>query len=124
MSELLKMILDYSSYIVIALSLLITIIQIIIQSVKGKNVKAKALRAVDLVSKLKELETTVIPEAIMTAEKSGITTGAAKKILALSEIMLQCNEMGIDYEENKEEIDQVLEAQIETTKAVNVKPRR
>ena len=72
--------------------------------------------------KLLQLIQTIIPNAIHTAEYSGVNVnGAVKKLLAVAQIISDCAKNNISYEDNKELIDNVIEEQVKLTKEVNVK---
>lgn len=72
--------------------------------------------------KLLQLVQTIIPNAIHTAEYSGVNVnGAVKKLLAVAQIISDCAKNNISYEDNKELIDNVIEEQVKLTKEVNVK---
>ena len=72
--------------------------------------------------KLLQLVQNIIPNAIHTAEYSGVNVnGAVKKLLAVAQIISDCAKNNISYEDNKELIDNVIEEQVKLTKEVNVK---
>ena len=98
----------------VVVSVLTSGIIAVINSVKGKS-KVSASEAKSL------LVSEIIPQAVIKAEQSGVTTGNLKKTLAMSEIMLQCAQKGIQFMEYAEMIEQELEKLIATTKSVNSK---
>ena len=61
----------------------------------------------------------VIPVAIAYAEKLTNLTGEAKKTIALSNILLECNERNIDFNKFIKFIDEQLENLITFTKKIN-----
>lgn len=72
--------------------------------------------------KLLQLVQNIIPNAIHTAEYSGVNVnGAVKKLLAVAQIISDCAKNNISYEDNKDLIDNVIEEQVKLTKEVNVK---
>ena len=98
----------------VVVSVLSSAIIAVINTAKGKS-KVSASEAKAL------LVAEIIPQAVIKAEQSGVTTGNLKKTLAMSEIMLQCAQKGIQFMEHAEMIEQELEKLIATTKSVNSK---
>ena len=63
----------------------------------------------------------IIPRAINDAETTPAIKGITKKMVALSNILLQCNEAKIDYETYKDFIAEQLEALITFSKHINAR---
>lgn len=61
----------------------------------------------------------IIPFAIEKAEESHVGNGALKKMLALSDILLSCQDANIDYGKYKTFIEEQLETLISFSKGVN-----
>ena len=66
-----------------------------------------------------ELVNRIIPLAIKKAEEMPLLDGPTKKLLAMSEILLTCNEEGIDFEFYKAFISEQIEALITFSKTIN-----
>ena len=66
-----------------------------------------------------ELVNRIIPLAIKKAEDMPLLDGPTKKLLAMSEILLTCNEEGIDFEFYKDFISEQIEALITFSKTIN-----
>ena len=111
------------SYIPAALAVVVIVVDIILLVVKGKvkvhQPTAEEQSQVDKLEKLQEVLTAVLPDAMVLAEKSGAGTGAAKKLIALSQIMLECNKRGLNFSEHSDVIETQVERSIELTKEVN-----
>lgn len=103
---------------VFALSVVSTVISIIVSKVKNKtkleDYKSKADRGQKVISLISE----IIPQAMTFAEKSG-NSGENKKLLALSKILIDCMNNGIDYSGVSENIDDTIEKLISFSKEVN-----
>lgn len=63
----------------------------------------------------------IIPSAINEAETTPAIKGLTKKMVALSNILLKCNEAKIDYETYKDFIAEQLEALITFSKHINAR---
>ena len=61
----------------------------------------------------------IIPLAIKKAEETPLIDGKTKKLLALSEILLNCNEQCIDFELYKDFISEQIENLITFSKTIN-----
>lgn len=68
-----------------------------------------------------EIVEKVIPQAIKFAEKCGIMSGDAKKLLATSKVMTEMITKGMDYNSHAAEISQVIDDFVDMSKNVNVK---
>lgn len=131
MNEIVKIIVDYASLVILLASIIITAINAIILYARKKQVKNVEEVKEELndtksgtegTEGLLELLTKALPEAMKLAEGTGVS-GVAKKLLALSQIVLECNTKGINYNENKEVIDEALENLISFSRDVNTKPK-
>lgn len=109
---------DFVSIGVFILSVISSIISILVSKFKNKNkleeYKSKAERA----KKVVELVSEIIPKAVSTAEKTG-TMGNNKKLIALSQILIECMNNNIDYSSVAENIDKTIEDLIKFSKEVN-----
>lgn len=61
----------------------------------------------------------IIPLAIKKAEELPLISGKTKKLLAMSEILLNCNANDIDFELYKDFISEQIENLIEFSKTIN-----
>lgn len=107
------------SIAVFALSVASSIISIIIARVKNKNKLENYKSEVDRSEQVISLISTIIPQAVEYAEKNG-TGGSNKKLLALSKILVDCMNNGVDYTGASQTIDDTIEKLIEFSKEVNV----
>lgn len=137
--EIISNVISYASLIVLILSIVITAINTFITFInkaKTKQLKEESQTNEEIkteleetkseyagVEKLTQLLTNTLPEAIKMAENAGVASGQAKQLLALSQVVLKCNEEGIDYAANKDTIVKTLEDLITFSKEVNVKPK-
>lgn len=126
MFELLQNIKDYASLVFALLMFAYAVISFIIGLAKSHNRKLKAEEQNDeLKDDLKEssdafkLINEIIPIAIKKAEEMPNIDGSTKKLLAMSEILLQCNEAQIDFDMFKDFISEQIEALIEFSKTIN-----
>lgn len=124
--ELLKQILNYGSAIISLLVFIFTAICFIVNQVKKKHRSVNAeVKAVELADELEDekdvfkLVNEIIPLAIKKAEEMPFISGPTKKLLAMSEILLNCNANGIDFETYKDFISEQIEALIEFSKTIN-----
>lgn len=107
--------------VILGINVLLLIFNVICAIVKkAKNVdnneeELKSENATNLIEVIRNF----IPQAIEQAEKSGIVGGENKKLLALSQILLNCNEVNFDYKTNASLINDCLEELIEFSKKVN-----
>lgn len=119
-------IIQYISYVLVFLSIAITVINFLITKFKKISIKdeqveeIKELKSeISTSEKLVDVIRKIIPNAIKVAEASGIADGTVKKMIALSNILLECNNNDFDYKANSETINQVIEEFIDLTKKVN-----
>lgn len=124
--ELLEQIFKYASAILSLCIFLFTATCFVINKVKQKNKRINAEEEVEeLTDELREekstikLLTEIIPVAIKKVEAIPLIDGATKKMLALSEILLNCNENNINFEDYKTFINEQIEALIDFSKVVN-----
>lgn len=124
--ELLETIVKYATTIFSAIVFIFTAIMFIVNKVRKhlKRVTAEE-KAEELGEELTEsndlfkLINEIIPLAIKKAEDMKLIDGPTKKLLAMSEILLNCNENGIDFELHKEFISEQIENLIEFSKTIN-----
>lgn len=126
MIELLQNIKDYASLIFALIMFLYALVTFVIGRIKKHNRKLTAEEENDeLKDDLKVsqdefiLINEIIPVAIKKAEDMPNIDGATKKLLAMSEILLQCNDAQIDFEMFKDFISEQIEALIEFSKTIN-----
>jgi hypothetical protein len=111
-------IMDIIGYIGTALGFVIAFISFISARKKDGNID-------NLKSGLKETKNiielikNIIPKAIKTAEESG-GSGTIKKLIAVSQIVMECAKLGVDYNNYASFIDEELENQVKLTNEVNV----
>lgn len=107
---------DYIYFALMGFAIIANVLSVILTArLKKTGVKVPAK-----LENLMKLFNEIIPNAIKQAENSG-ANGASKKTIALSNIMLECSKLGIDYNANAADIDKSLEDLINLTKGVNVK---
>lgn len=116
-------------YIVSGIILVLTIASFIYTKIKSKKIK-EALeandreRATELQEKGNPFEEllhvieTSLPNIIQVAEDSA-NNGIAKKFIAMSQLMLKCNEVGVDYKEHEEELSKLVDDFVAMSKHVN-----
>lgn len=128
---------DIVSYILSGLITIISLVSLFFSSRKSKlrgnenNSKDEKIKNLEAINKDLSLANTTfskakeiidyIPIAIEESEKSGLSNGPAKKVYALSLIMLKCSEKGVDYQENANIIAEKIENLISFSKEVNAK---
>ena len=107
------------SIAVFALSVVSSIISILVSKFKNKSkledYKSKTDRSEKIISLISE----IIPKAVTFAEKNGYN-GENKKLIALSQILIDCMSNGIDYKGVSDNIDETIEKLIKFSKEVNV----
>jgi len=109
---------EYISIGVFALSIISTVISIIVSKIKGKTTLEEYKSETDRSKKVISLISTIIPQAMTFAEKSG-NNGDNKKLLALSKILIDCMNNDIDYKGVSDNIDDTIEQLIAFSKEVN-----
>lgn len=107
------------SITVFALSVVSTILSVIISKTKSKSKLEDYKSETDRSKKTISLISEIIPSAIKFAEKSG-NNGVNKKLLALSKILIECMNSGIDYTGLSDTIDETIEKFVAFSKEVNV----
>lgn len=124
--ELLKSIIALASLILSCFVLLYTFIRGLVNAIKKKKAKADVEEENDFLrEKVEDEQATfklvneIIPLAIKKAEETPLIDGPTKKLLAMSEILLTCNEDGIDFEMYKDFISEQIEALITFSKTIN-----
>ena len=75
----------------------------------------------ELDSPMLKLVKNIIPNAMELAEQSGVIGPSLKRLIALSNINLACNQEGIDYTANLDFIIKTVEDLISFSKCVNAK---
>ena len=126
MLDILHNIKDYASLIFAFVMFVYALVMFIIGRIKKHNLK---LTLEDENDELKgEIEDKnaafmlvdkIIPLAIKKAEEMPNIDGETKKLLAMSEILLNCNENCIDFEMFKDFISEQIEAMITFSKTIN-----
>ena len=124
--ELLEQIIKYASAVLSIIVFLFTATCFIVNKIKQKHKRINAEeKAEELADELQDekdvfkLVNEIIPLAIKKAEEMPFIDGPTKKLLAMSEILLNCNEDGIDFECYKGFISEQIEALIEFSKTIN-----
>lgn len=124
--ELIKSIIALASLILSCFVLLYTFIRGLVNAIKKKKAKADVEEENDFLrEKVEDEQATfklvneIIPLAIKKAEETPLIDGPTKKLLAMSEILLTCNEDGIDFEMYKDFISEQIEALITFSKTIN-----
>lgn len=107
------------SIAVFALSVISSIISIVVSKFKNKSKLEDYKSETDRSKKVISLISEIIPKAMTFAEKSG-ANGENKKLLALSRILIDCMNNGIDYTGVSENIDDTIEKLIAFSKEVNI----
>ena len=126
MFTILQNIKDYASLIFALVMFAYALVTFIIGRVKARNRKLTAEEENDkLKDDLKDSEDAfklvneIIPIAIKKAEDMPNIDGATKKLLAMSEILLQCNEAQIDFDMFKDFISEQIENLIVFSNTIN-----
>ena len=124
--ELLEQIFKYLSAILSLLVFLFTATMFIVNKIKQKHKKAtfedekEALQEAleDEEARFKLLNE-LIPLAISKAEATPLINSMTKKMLAMSEILLNCNALKIPFEKFKDFISEQIDNLINFTKVIN-----
>lgn len=126
MNENLKLIFDYVS---VCLSLLIFLCSLVASIIYHINKKRKINDAcyndvelqedLDYEKARNKLLNEIIPNAMEKAEATPLVNGATKKLLAMSEILISCNALGIDFAYFKQFIEEEIEKLITFSKTIN-----
>lgn len=124
--ELIEQIIRYASFVISLIVFLITATTFVVNRFKIKRKKLTAEEEnEELQEKLEDKNATyklvneIIPLAIKKAEETPLIDGKTKKLLALSEILLNCNEQCIDFELYKDFISEQIENLITFSKTIN-----
>ena len=111
-------IIDYVSIGVFILSVISSVISILVSKFKNKNKLEEYKSGTERNKKVIELISEVIPKAMMIAEKTGVK-GDTKKLIASSQILLDCMNRDIEYTGISNVIDEFIEKLISFSKEVN-----
>ena len=124
--QFLKQWFEYISAIFSLLIFLFTATCFILNKIKQKHKRVEAEeKAEELESKLEDekdvfiLVNEIIPLAIKKAEETPLINGATKKLLAMSEILLNCEAKNISFAKYQEFISDQIEALIAFSKTIN-----
>lgn len=124
--QLIKNIFEYISLVVSLVIFLFTATCFVIGKIKKKHTRVEAeQKAEELESKLEDEEDVfklvneIIPLAMKKAEETPLISGATKKLLAMSEILLGCEANNISFAQYKDFISEQIEALIEFSKTIN-----
>ena len=118
--------LEYLPYIITLVNfVLYLVIFLCTKRIKGskkltENERKELTSKVETLQSLQEVLVNVVPQAIELAEKSGAMTPEAKKLIAMSQVMLQCSKQGLSFTEYQDKISDTIENDIMLTKRVNV----
>lgn len=119
--------------IINAILLVLTICNFIYTKIKSKKI-AKAIEANDEAraaeisregnpfEKLIEIVENSLPNIIELAESTS-TSGIAKKFIAMSQLMIKCNENGINYNDFQNVLSQMVDNFVAMSRKVNVNPK-
>lgn len=100
---------------IVVIAVLSSIIITTVNTIKGKGkVSASEAKAI--------LISDIIPAAVVKAEKLGVS-GEVKKTIAISNIMIECANKGINFSAHMAMIEEEIEKLINTTKSVNYKSK-
>ena len=126
MQETLELIFKYASAILSLLVFLFTACMFVINKIKAKRKRVTAEeKAEELEADLEdeqarnELVENILPSIIAEVEDMPNISGATKKMLATSKVLLACNEEGINFDLFKDFIDKTIEKLINFSKKVN-----
>ena len=111
-------IIDYVSIGVFALSVISSVVSILVSKFKNKTKLEEYKSGAERSKKVIELISEIIPKAVTVAEKTGVT-GENKKLIALSQILIDCMNNGIDYGSVSDNVDKTIEELIKFSKEVN-----
>lgn len=124
-----ELIFKIAYYIVSAVIVILSVASFIYTKNKSKKIK-EALEANDR-ERANELQEernpfeellhvieTSLPNIIQVAENSA-NNGIAKKFIAMSQLMLKCNEAGVDYKEHEAELSKLVDDFVAMSKHVN-----
>lgn len=117
--ELLEQIFKYVSAGLSLIVFLFTATMFVINKIKAKRKNVKAEEKAEELIDMFKLVNEIIPLAIKKAEEMPFIDGPTKKLLAMSEILLNCNSDGIDFEAYKDFISEQIEALITFSKTIN-----
>ena len=124
--EQIEMIVKYASVVLSLLVFGYSVFMFIFKSFKQKVKKKKYEdENEDLQEKLEDSQATfklineIIPLAIKKAEDVPLIDGQTKKLLAISEVLLSCNNENIDFDSYKDFINEQIENLIAFSKTIN-----
>jgi Ca2+/Na+ antiporter len=130
MEQLLKTIFQYATSILSLIVFLCTALVFVINQIKKKH---KRVEAEDKAEALQEelddeqarfkLLNELLPLAISKAEATPLINGMTKKMLAMSEILLNCNALKIPFEKFKDFISEQVDNLIDFTKVINAREK-
>lgn len=126
MEELTELILKYASACISLLVLLFTAATYVVNKIKQRNKQTAAEEEKEEVEgklafseELYKLVNEIIPLAMKKCEEMPNLNGTMKKLLALSDILINCNAEGINFEAHKDFIDEQIENLITFSKTIN-----
>lgn len=129
-TQLFENIFKYATAVLSVLVFLFTAVSFVVNQVNKRHKRlavedeAETLKGeVENKSSLFDLVNELIPVAIENAEKMPMLDGNAKKLLAMSEVMLNCNERGINFEDFRAFVSTQIEKLIDFTKNINQRPK-
>lgn len=111
-------IIDYVSIGVFVLSVISSVISILVSKFKNKSKLEEYKSGAERSKKVIELISEIIPKAVAMAEKTG-ANGQNKKLIAMSQILIDCMNNGVDYSGVSNSIDETIEKLITFSKEVN-----
>lgn len=126
MQDTLELIFKYASAILSLCVFLFTASMFVINKIKAKRKRVTAEeKAEELEADLEDeqarnaLVENILPSIIAEVEDMPNISGATKKMLATSKVLLRCNEEGINFDFFKDFIDKAIEKLITFSKKVN-----
>ena len=126
MEAILKQIFEYASAILSLVVFLCTAVMFIVNQIKKKHRRVeeeerneKLQNELSIENEKYKLINEIIPTAIAIVEEMPLINGPTKKMIALSKILLMCNNDKISFKSYEKFINEQLENLITFTKKVN-----
>lgn len=126
MEATLKLIFEYTSAILSLLVFLFTACMFVVNKIRKKRKSVEAEQQAEALQEELDDEQArfkllneLLPLAISKAEATPLINGMTKKMLAMSEILLNCNALKIPFEKFKDFISEQIDNLINFTKVIN-----
>lgn len=130
MEATLKIIFEYTSAILSLLVFLFTACMFVVNKIRKKRKSVEAEQQAEALQEELEDEQArfkllneLLPLAISKAEATPLINGMTKKMLAKSEILLNCNALKIPFEKFKDFISEQIDNLIDFTKVINAREK-